>query len=282
MKKTTAAKSSTAKPKSNLQQRIDAFKQQQVETVTTVTTTTTTVKRTKKRKAAPPVTHIRFIIDRSGSMQSIKTDTIGGFNGFLEEQRAQPGKAKITYVQFDHEIETVYRGIDINEVPPLNALTYQPRGYTALYDAIGRTLQEGLNDTKSSDEHNILVVLTDGAENSSKEHTQWGVKNMMKRAEEKGWQVIFLGANIDVAQVSAGIGMHNARSIQPGWDQKGVWGALGPQGLSGPITMNYAATADGISSAYSTASSTVSLMRSMRAKQDTDPDLDLSDVLPDV
>jgi len=220
-------------------------------------TTTTTVKKTTNKKS-PKVANIRFVIDRSGSMASIKDETIGGFNAFMDEQKALPGKARVTFIQFDHQYEIVYRDIDIKEVPLLNSRTYEPRGYTALYDAIGCALSEGMK-TADPAERNILVVLTDGAENSSKEYRQGDVKKMMNSAEDLGWKVVFLGANIDVAQVSSGIGMRNAGMVMPDWDKVKVDAFMVAN--AGPITMSYAASSDGIRSAYRTASSVVANMR---------------------
>lgn len=251
----TTAKKSPAKKSAVKSPRKQA--QGQTEEVVEVTVTKT-VKKTIRKKAAPKVVNIRFVIDRSGSMASIKNETIGGFNSFIDEQRELPGKAKVTYIQFDHVYETVYRDMDIKEVPKLNGLMYQPRGYTALYDAIGTALSEGM-ERSNPDEQNILVVLTDGAENSSKEYKQGDVKRLMNRAEDQGWKVLFLGANIDVAQVSSGIGMRGAAMVMPDWDKAQVNAFMAQN--AGPITMSYTASGEGIGSAYRTASAVVANMR---------------------
>ena len=88
----------------------------------------------------PDLTDIAFVLDRSGSMNSIAGDAIGGFNTFLAQQQAQPGAAHLTLVLFDHEYLVPHDNVDIHSVPPLDDRTYIPRGMTALLDAIGRTI----------------------------------------------------------------------------------------------------------------------------------------------
>lgn len=89
-----------------------------------------------------PVTEIACIVDRSGSMHSIAEDAVGGFNRFLEEQKALPGRARLTLVLFDHEYQLLCAGLDLRRVPPLDDRLYRPRGMTALLDAVGRTLDD--------------------------------------------------------------------------------------------------------------------------------------------
>jgi len=235
----------------------------QVETIEV--TVTKTVTKTVKT-SAPQTTNLCFVIDRSGSMNSIKHETIGGFNAFIDDQRTVPGKVKATFVQFDHVREELFRDIDLSEVPALGPHNYQPRGFTALYDAIGYTLSEGMERAKPNEE-NILIVLTDGAENSSKEYKQEDVKRLMNRAEDLGWKVVFLGANIDVAQVSSGIGMRSAKAVSPDWTKDQVKAFM--MSADGPITMNYTADSAGVTAAYSTASEVV---RSIRTKSSIAPE----------
>lgn len=236
----------------------------QVEEVVEVTVTKT-VKKTVKKKL-PSVVNIRFVIDRSGSMAKIKDETIGGFNSFIAEQRDLPGKAKVTCVQFDHEYETLYRDMDIAEVPKLNGMVYRPRGYTALYDAVGTALSDGMENSKAG-EQNILVVLTDGEENASKEYKRDDVKRLMSRAEDKGWKIVFLGANIDVETVTKGIGI-SGHMVSPDWSRDTIDMFMAKN--NGPITMNYCATDAGVRSAYATASSVVRNMRSTLTTEDED------------
>lgn len=143
------------------------------------------------------------IVDRSGSMQSIATDAIGGFNKFLDDQKKQPGEATLTLCLFDHEHLYPYNNQPLPFVAPLTSTTYQPRGNTALYDAIGRTLSQLL---ARSPERAIVVILTDGYENASTEYNQASVKALITQAEARGWQVHYLGANQDAFAVGAAMG----------------------------------------------------------------------------
>lgn len=151
-------------------------------------------------------TEILAVIDRSGSMQTIRTDAEGGFARFVKEQQAVPGEARLTLVEFDNLIDTVYQAKPLADVPPYTLL---PRGSTSLYDAIGKTMnQQGKRiATEAWAELVILVIVTDGGENSSHEFSDADVKRMIKHAEEKGWQVMYLGANQDAFAVGHTIGV---------------------------------------------------------------------------
>lgn len=143
------------------------------------------------------------IVDRSGSMDAISSDAIGGFNSFIEGQKQQPGQARFTLVLFDHEYLVVHESEDIARVPPLDATTYVPRGTTALLDAIGRTIDDvgkRLHDTPEPERPGtvIIAILTDGMENASKDYTQNRIAAMIKHQQEKyDWQFLFLAANQD-------------------------------------------------------------------------------------
>jgi hypothetical protein len=139
-------------------------------------------------------------------MSSIKNEAIGGFNAFVEGQKKEPGKASISLVIFDNVIETVHDKVSLKEVPVLTDAVFQPRGMTALYDAIGVTITKYLNEKTSKNEKTILAILTDGAENSSQEYSGAAAAELIKRAEtEHNWEVLFLGANIDVSKVAASL-----------------------------------------------------------------------------
>lgn len=148
--------------------------------------------------------NITLIVDRSGSMSSIANEVIGGINAFYDEQKKLPDPATVTYVQFDNVYEQVFKGVALGEVEYLNRGTFVPRGMTALYDAIGKTLLE-LNP--QSDAAQIIVIMTDGAENSSKEFTHETVKKLVEASQAKGWQIIFMGANIDAQKVGGSMGI---------------------------------------------------------------------------
>jgi Mg-chelatase subunit ChlD len=185
-------------------------------------------------------TEILVITDRSGSMGSIVRDVIGGYNRFLAEQKAQPGEAKLTYAQFDNEYELVHEGLPLAKAPKLTAATFVPRGGTALYDAIGRTLNAQGERIKREAwaEMVVVCIITDGGENSSRECSREQVAAMVKHAEAHGWKFIFLAANQDA--------FASARAI----------------GSSAQFAGNFKANAAGTMQAYASSSATLSSLRS--------------------
>jgi len=143
------------------------------------------------------------ILDKSGSMSSVKDDAIGGFNTFLEEQKKLPGKANMSLILFNHEYEEIFSGKDIQKVLSLENKNYIPFGTTALLDAVGRTIDDvgrRLSNTneKERPEKVIVVIMTDGQENASKDYKRDKISEMVKHQQEKyRWEFIFLAANID-------------------------------------------------------------------------------------
>lgn len=151
-----------------------------------------------------------FVLDRSGSMSSMRDDAIGGFNSFVEAQLKQPGKATLTLVQFDNHFEVNYSDLPLEQVVKLDTNTFVPRGGTALYDAVGRTLANAIA-TDSPDVKTIITVLTDGEENGSREFSFSSVSTLMKQVQdERGWEVLFVGANISAQAVGASMGIKGA------------------------------------------------------------------------
>lgn len=145
------------------------------------------------------LTEIIVILDRSGSMQTLKSDTIGGFNSFIAEQKKSEGKAVLTLVQFDDHYQIDYEGKDINDVNDLNETSYVPRGSTALLDAVGMTINtvgarlSALEEDKRPGSV-IFLVITDGAENASREFQANKVKEMVKhQTDVYKWSFIFMG-----------------------------------------------------------------------------------------
>lgn len=169
--------------------------------VTTTTTTTTTVT-TTTTTAAPTKSRLVFVLDRSGSMNSMREAAIGGFNKFVEQQRALEGEATISLVIFDDKVEMVFDSVDLKTCRELTQADFVPRGYTALYDALGQTINR-YRDSHQDDTKTIIAVMTDGAENASKEFTQHAIAELIKDVEGTlGWETIFIGANIDVKHIA--------------------------------------------------------------------------------
>jgi uncharacterized protein YegL len=148
------------------------------------------------------MTEITIILDRSGSMQSIANDAIGGFNSFLKQQQAQPGSARLSLVLFDTQYEVIHKSVPLADVPPLTDQTFVPRGGTALLDAIGKTIHKMTNSfaarlPKARPENVIIAILTDGEENSSSDFTLSHINDLITAKKLQGWEFLFLAANQD-------------------------------------------------------------------------------------
>lgn len=160
-----------------------------------------------------PKDEIVLIIDKSGSMDAIKDDAIGGFNSFLTEQKDIERDANVTFVLFDDRYDLIHNGKDIHEVDELTKKTYRPSGTTALLDAVGRTVDrvgERLNELTNSEkpENVIVFILTDGMENASSDYTKDQVKEMIQHQESKySWEFIYGGANQDAFEEAGGLGI---------------------------------------------------------------------------
>jgi len=157
-------------------------------------------------------------------MGDIKDDAIGGFNCFLKEQKAAGANATLTLVQFDTEsTDVVHESMPILEVPDLNHQTFQPRGGTPLLDALGQTIDSTGRALAAIPEANrpnkvVFVVITDGQENSSHQHTKTSVKERIDhQSSQYNWQFVFLGANQDAFDEAGavGIAMGNAANFAP-------------------------------------------------------------------
>ena len=163
------------------------------------------------------LTELVFILDRSGSMQGLEGDTIGGFNAMIEKQKKEPGEAFVSTVLFDDQTEVLHDRVKVGEVRPITEKEYYVRGCTALLDAIGGAIHHIGNIHKyarSEDvpEHTLFVITTDGMENASRHYSAGRVKKMIQRQQEKyGWEFLFLGANIDAVETAGHLG------IAPDW-----------------------------------------------------------------
>lgn len=150
---------------------------------------------------------IILIADRSGSMYSIQPDAQGGINTFIAEQKKE-GNANLTFIEFDSEIDAVYRQTDIKEATEYELV---PRGATALYDAIGATLAnaESIKTTGKK----IVVIVTDGGENASQEWTQENVFKRIETLKEAGWDFLFLAANQNAMKIGMSLGMSAGETV---------------------------------------------------------------------
>jgi hypothetical protein len=193
---------------------------------------------TTERDQNAGTTEIVCVVDKSGSMDSIRRDAIGGFNTFLTEQKKEEGEARFTLALFDTDYERVWDGAPIDEVEPLDEASYRPGGQTALLDAVGRTIHsvrdrlDELGEAEQPD-HVIFVILTDGLENSSREYVGDQVPEMIRRyRDERGWEFMFLAANIDAFAVAERYNIDASRVSQFAASAEGVQKAYQSMGTA--------------------------------------------------
>ncbi len=174
------------------------------------------------------LTELVLILDRSGSMTGLESDTIGGYNAMLKKQQAVDGECRITTLLFDNTFELLHDRTDIQAVSEMTDKEYQVGGTTALIDAIGMSLHKIDNAEKHTAEEYraekvIFVIITDGEENSSREYSTAQVKDMInKRKKDNGWEFIFLGANIDAVGTAGTFGIGADRAVDYIADSEGT------------------------------------------------------------
>lgn len=166
-------------------------------------------------------TELVFILDRSGSMMGLEKDTIGGYNSMLERQKNAEQEVYVTTVLFDDKYELLHNRVNLKEVKPITEKEYYVRGCTALLDAVGKTVNL-VKSSADADTSVIFVITTDGYENASREFNHAQIQRMIRMQEEKGWEFIFLGANIDSAQTAEKMGIRRERATDYVADSKGV------------------------------------------------------------
>lgn len=198
----------------------------------------------------PDYTAVAVVVDRSGSMNSIRVDAEGAINSFIDEQKKQPGKCTLRLAQFDSQYEDVFKSTEIAKVGKYNL---HPRGMTALTDAIGRVVTDfGVELAALPEDERpgnvVVVIVTDGGENSSREFTTQQVHDLIKKqTDEYNWNFIFLAAGQDAIAVGGGYG------------------------IAAGSTLTY--TTDNYAGTVAMASATVSGLRSTGVKRDfTDAD----------
>lgn len=173
------------------------------------------------------LTEIVFILDRSGSMGGLEADTIGGFNSMLLRQKKERGEAYVSTVLFDNTCDVLHDRLPIEKVEPITEKDYYVRGCTALIDAIGGAVEHIRNIHKHArkedvPEHTIFIITTDGMENASRRYTSDKVKRMIEEQKQKGWEFIFLGANIDAVETARQIGISSERAVNYRSSRKGT------------------------------------------------------------
>jgi hypothetical protein len=174
-------------------------------------------------------THVSIVLDRSGSMASVREDTIGGFNSFLDAQRRHEN-VTMTLAQFDNHYDVLFDAVPIAKVPHLTDKTFEPRGSTALLDAIGRTIEDTGRRLAAMPEADrpskvLFVIITDGQENASEKFTRAQVFEMISHQREVySWEFVFIGANQDVIDESTSLGMNATNSLSYTSDSHGTRG----------------------------------------------------------
>ncbi len=177
--------------------------------------------------SANDVTELVFILDRSGSMGGLEEDTIGGFNSMIEKQRKQEGECLVSTVLFDHEVSILHDRVPLADIRPMTQEDYYVRGCTALIDAIGMTvshIEEVHRYIRKEDvpAHTIFVITTDGLENASKEYSADKVRKMIEKKKQRGWEFLFIGANIDAVSTARHFGIGADRAVNYHADKKGT------------------------------------------------------------
>ena len=194
---------------------------------------------------------IVFVLDRSGSMIQVKDDAIGGFNQFVADQKKNDPETRMTLVQFNHRYQPQYESIKLSKVKELDESSYIPDGWTALLDAIGKTLVNAMKRRKDKKGKTVVAILTDGLENASEEYKKDAVKTLIEECQDKlDWTFFFLGANVDAFSEASGLGIPTAHAA------------------------TFQHTGKGTRSVYAAAS-----MGAMAAFDDDDDDFNLSETL---
>ncbi|MCI6560748.1 MAG: VWA domain-containing protein [Oscillospiraceae bacterium] len=174
------------------------------------------------------ITELVFILDRSGSMSGLESDTIGGFNSMIKKQKKLEGDCYVSTVLFDNESKVLHDRVKLRDVPEMTDNDYTVGGCTALIDAIGGAIHHIGNIHKYAraedvPEHTMFVITTDGQENASHRYTSEQVKKMIERQKEKyGWEFLFIGANIDAVETAARYGISRDRAVNYNADGDGT------------------------------------------------------------
>ena len=173
------------------------------------------------------ITEIVFILDRSGSMSGLESDTIGGFNAMIEKQKKQEGKVLVSTVLFDTERTLLHDRVPLSDVKPMTGEDYYVGGCTALFDAVGSAVHHISNVHRYARKEDVpdktmLIITTDGLENASREYDGKKVKALIEDKKKQGWEFLFIGANIDSAAAADNVGISVDRAVNYRADKKGT------------------------------------------------------------
>ena len=165
------------------------------------------------------LTELVFVLDRSGSMFGLEADTVGGYNALLESNRALDGQAIVSTVLFNDRVQVLHDRVPIEEVPRMREADFVPSGCTVLLDAVGGALEHTQRVQRALPEghraeHVLVAIATDGLENASREYTYPQVKRIIGNARERGWEVVFMAANIDAGAEAERLGINRTRAVQ--------------------------------------------------------------------
>lgn len=178
--------------------------------------------------AGSRLTELVFILDRSGSMQGLEADTIGGFNSMIRRQQQLPGRALVSTLLFDDECQVVHDRVDIRRVRPMTGRDYIPGGCTALLDAMGGAIRHIGNlhrYARPADvpRRTLFVITTDGAENASRFYDMETVCRLVRRQQQRyDWEFLFLGANMDAIAAAGRFGIRQDRAVRYQADSRGT------------------------------------------------------------
>lgn len=174
------------------------------------------------------LTELVFILDRSGSMSGLESDTIGGYNSLLDKQKLEPGEALVTTVLFDDRVELLHDRLNLKEMLPMTKKEYFVRGTTALLDAVGLTINKVVEQTRRTPkelqpQHTLFVITTDGMENASREFRVEQVRKMIEHQQERyHWEFLFLGANMDAVAAAEQFGIAEDKAVSYHADTHGT------------------------------------------------------------